>query len=89
MENLPKHFYLCTADREFPLNKLRGDKRGDCKINVNSELRVAFRDTLKKTLDEEPMRDEVAIYKIMPSSIAAMQEIVEEKILLFGSAGKI
>ena len=32
--------------------------------------------------------DEVAIYKIMPPVIAAVQKIIEAKITLFGSAGK-
>ncbi len=63
-------------------------KLGVVKINVNSELRVAFRDKLKEVLDR-PEENEVAIYKIMPEAIAAVQEIVEAKINLFGSAGKI
>lgn len=58
------------------------------KINVNSELRVAFRDHLKATLDG-PEGDEVAIYKLMPAAINAMQSVVEAKIKLFGSADKI
>ncbi len=58
------------------------------KVNVNTELRIAFHDKLKETLDG-PEHDEVAIYKIMPAAIAAMQEVVESKIKLFGSAGKI
>ena len=32
---------------------------------------------------------EIAIYKLMPEAIEAMQRIVEEKIKVFGSAGKI
>ncbi len=58
------------------------------KINVNSEIRIAFRDKLKEVLDR-PQENEVAIYKIMPEAIAAMQEIVEAKIKLFGSANKL
>ena len=57
------------------------------KININSEIRIAFRDKLKEILDR-PSENEVAIYKIMPEAIAAMQTIVEGKIRLFGSAGK-
>lgn len=61
------------------------------KINVNSELRVAFHDKLKEILTrpDPAVAGEVAIYKIMPEAIAAMQEIVEAKLKLFGSAGKI
>ncbi|MBI4099416.1 class II fructose-bisphosphate aldolase [Candidatus Microgenomates bacterium] len=61
---------------------------GVVKINVNSELRVAFRDKLKEILNRPEEKDVVAIYKIMPEAIAAMQEIVERKIKLFGSAEK-
>lgn len=58
------------------------------KINVNTEIRIALRDKLKEILDR-PEENEIAIYKIMPEAIAAMQSIVEAKIKLFGSAGKI
>jgi ketose-bisphosphate aldolase len=56
------------------------------KINVNTELRLAYRETLENVLRGS---EEVAIYKIMPPVIAAIQKVVEEKIRLFGSAGKI
>lgn len=55
------------------------------KININTELRVAYRQTLENVLRGS---DEVAIYKIMPPVIAAVQKIVEEKIQLFGSSAK-
>ena len=55
------------------------------KVNVNTELRIAYRKTLEETLKSS---DEVAIYKIMPPVIAAVQKIIEAKITLFGSAGK-
>ncbi len=57
-------------------------KLGVVKININTELRVAFRQTLENVLRGS---DEVAVYKIMPPVIAAVQKIVEEKIQLFGS----
>lgn len=55
------------------------------KININTELRIAYRETLENVLKGS---EEVAIYKIMPPVIAAVQKVVEEKIHLFGSAGK-
>lgn len=61
---------------------------GVVKINVNSELRLAFYDTVKKTLGDKNFK-ETAIYKMMPPAIEAVEEVVCEKILLFGSAGKI
>lgn len=56
------------------------------KINVNTELRVAYRETLENVLKGS---DEVAIYRLMPPVIAAVQKVVEEKIQLFGSAEKV
>jgi fructose-bisphosphate aldolase, class II len=50
-------------------------------IHVNTEIRVAFRDALRKQLQEEP--DEVAPYKIMKPSVQAMQAVVKEKLRIF------
>jgi ketose-bisphosphate aldolase len=56
------------------------------KVNVNSEMRIAFRDTLRERLNTS---DEVATYKIMPEVIEAVQQVVETKINVFGSAGTV
>lgn len=61
-------------------------KIGVSKVNINSDMRKAFRDTLEKVLRENP--DEYAVMKLMPEVITAIQDVVEEKIHLFGSAGK-
>lgn len=58
---------------------------GIVKVNVNTELRVAYRTTLEKVLKKT---DEVAIYKIMPEVITAVQKVVEKKMEIFGSIGK-
>lgn len=50
-------------------------------IHVNTEIRVAFRDALRKELQSEP--DEVAPYKIMKPSVQAMQAVVLEKLKIF------
>lgn len=55
------------------------------KINVNTEMRIAFREAMEKTLAET---EEVAAYKMMPPVIEAVQKVVEAKIQLFGSVGK-
>jgi len=55
------------------------------KVNVNTELRIAYRETLENVLKGS---EEIAIYKIMPPVIAAVQKVVEGKIQLFGSSGK-
>lgn len=59
---------------------------GVSKININSDMRFAFRKTLEKVLAEHP--DEYAIVKLMPEVYGAVQVVVEEKINAFGSAGK-
>lgn len=56
------------------------------KININSDMRVAFRTALEKTLADNP--DEYAVIKLMPSVCDAVQLVVEEKIQAFGSVGK-
>lgn len=59
---------------------------GVSKININSDMRIAFRDTLEKVLREHP--EEYAVVKLMPEVYKAVQVVVEEKINAFGSAGK-
>jgi fructose-bisphosphate aldolase class II len=61
-------------------------KIGVSKININSDMRVAFRDTLEKVLADNPT--EYAVVKLMPEVFTAVQVVVEEKINSFGSAGK-
>lgn len=59
---------------------------GVSKININSDMRYAFRKTLEKVLADNP--DEYAVVKLMPVVYQAVQEVVEEKIIAFGSKGK-
>lgn len=59
---------------------------GVSKININTDMRVVFRETLEKVLRENP--DEYAVVKLMPQVHEAIQAVVEEKISAFGSAGK-
>jgi fructose-bisphosphate aldolase class II len=61
-------------------------KVGVSKININSDMRVAYRKTLEKVLADNP--DEYAVVKLMGEVISAVQLVVEEKIDLFNSAGK-
>lgn len=60
-------------------------KIGVSKININSDLRYAFRTTLDQVLKDNP--DEIAVYKLMPKVYDAVEAVVEEKINAFG-AGK-
>lgn len=61
-------------------------KIGVSKVNINSDMRYAFRKTLEKTLADHP--DEYAVVKLMPEVYKAVQVVVEEKIDAFGSTGK-
>lgn len=70
-----------------PLNYFEeAAKIGVSKVNINSDMRVAFRETLEKVLADNP--DEYAVVKLMPTVYEAVQQVVEEKIDAFGSAGK-
>lgn len=59
---------------------------GVTKINVNSDMRVAFRNTLEKVLREHP--DEYAVVKLMPEVYGAVQTVVETKLNSYNSIGK-
>jgi len=59
---------------------------GVSKININSDMRVAYRNTLETALRDNP--NEFAVVKLMDKVIAAVQAVVESKIDMFNSAGK-
>ena len=83
---LPDKFLSLHGGSGIPAEDIKeAIKNGIIKINVNAELRVAFHDTLKKVINST---DEIAVYKIMPEVIDAVQKVVEDKIRLFGSEDK-
>ncbi len=59
---------------------------GIVKVNINTELRVAYKGALDKELKEKP--EETTPYKVLTPSLEAVKKVVEEKIRLFGSEGK-
>jgi fructose-bisphosphate aldolase class II len=61
-------------------------KVGVSKININSDMRFAYRNTLVKVLKENP--SEYAVVKLMEQVIEAVQAVVEEKLEMFNSSGK-
>jgi fructose-bisphosphate aldolase class II len=61
-------------------------KIGVTKININSDMRIAYRETLEKELQENPT--EFAVVKLMDKVIESVQKVVEAKIDTFNSAGK-
>jgi fructose-bisphosphate aldolase class II len=62
-------------------------KIGVTKININSDMRVAYRETLEKTLHDNPA--EYSVSKLINKDVVpAVQKVVEEKLAVFNSAGK-
>lgn len=62
-------------------------KIGVTKININSDMRYAYRTTLEKVLDDNPK--EYSVAKLVSKEVvAAVQEVVESKIEDFNSSGK-
>jgi fructose-bisphosphate aldolase class II len=59
---------------------------GVSKVNINSDLRYAFRTNLEKVLKENP--DQFAVVKIMQPVRDAVRAVVEEKMSALGCAGK-
>ena len=83
----PKTFISLHGGSDTPLNYFEeATKIGVSKINVNTDLRFAFRTNLDNVLDENP--DQYAVVKLMPQVDDAVQAVVEEKINAFNSAGK-
>ena len=62
-------------------------KEGIVKININTELRVAWKKALKAAIKQSG-REEIKPYKILLPASRAIQKVVEEKIKLFGSQNK-
>lgn len=60
-------------------------KLGINKINISSDIKVAYFEQLRRTLRNEELREPSAI---QPEAIEAMKEIAAEKIELFDAAGK-
>lgn len=56
-------------------------KNGVSIVHINTEVRVAYRDALKKSLAENP--NEVAPYKINKPDVEAMEKVVTEKLRIF------
>lgn len=59
---------------------------GVSKININSDMRYAYRTELEEQLKDNP--DEYAVVKLMKPIEDEVQKIVEEKIEIFGSTNK-
>jgi len=71
----------------FPDKQIKAAiKAGIRVINIDSELRISFTEALRKF-----MRENKEVYdprKILEPSMAAMQKVVERKMVVFGSKGR-
>lgn len=56
-------------------------KAGIANIHINTEIRVAYSEALRKSLTDDP--EQVVPYKIFPPVIEAVKEKVKEKLKLF------
>lgn len=61
-------------------------KIGVTKVNINSDMRVAYRNTLEDVLSKN--KTEFAVVKLMDEVIDAVQGVVESKIDMFNASGK-
>ncbi len=61
-------------------------KLGVVKININTELRIAYSEALEKEITEHP--EEIKPYNLLLPAVEAMKKVVIEKIKLFGSKNK-
>ncbi len=70
----PEHYFIDAV------------KIGVSKVNINTDMRIAYRKTLEKVLADNP--SEYAVVKLIDTVINAVQSVVEAKIDMFNSAGK-
>lgn len=71
----------------IPKNQIKkAIESGVAKVNVNTELRLAFKDGILHEFNIHP--DNVVPYKYLPAGREAVKKVVMEKIRLFGSDGK-
>ena len=56
-------------------------RSGMSTVHVNTDIRIAYKDALKKSLQENP--DEIAPYRILKPTVQAVENKVLEKLKLF------
>lgn len=70
----PRHYFV------------EATRNGVTKVNINSDMRIAYRKTLEQVLADN--KTEFAVIKLMEEVIDAVQGVVESKIDMFGATGK-
>jgi len=56
-------------------------------VHINTEIRIAYADSLRRTLADNP--EETTPYKIFPQVLTAMEDVIGNKIKLFGANDRI
>jgi fructose/tagatose bisphosphate aldolase len=56
-------------------------------VHINTELRVAWRKGLEQGLAKRP--DEVVPYKILPSAVEAVKQVVSSRLRLFNGRRQV
>lgn len=88
-EAVPKTYLSLHGGSGIPADQVRqAIKVGKIvKVNVNTEIRKAYHDAISEKMTEHP--EEYAFYKLSADVIMAVAAVVEAKIDVFGSAGKV
>lgn len=72
----------------IPDEQIKGAiKAGISNIHINTDLRKAFADGLKESIEKNP--NEVAMYKLDKEGIERMKEVIKQKLTLFGSVNRV
>jgi fructose-bisphosphate aldolase class II len=86
-EKIQEAFLVLHGGSGTPEDDIRGAiKLGIVKININTELRLAFSGNLRRALSNP---EEIIPYKYLPPAQMSVENVVARKISLFGSANKI
>lgn len=88
-EALPNTFLSLHGASGIPLVEVKQaiEDGGIVKVNINTELRVAFKDSLTEKLEEKP--GEYRVYELNEDVILSVMAVVESKIDAVGSANKV
>jgi fructose-bisphosphate aldolase class II len=62
----------------------RAIEAGITVVHINTEVRLAWRRGLEKAFAKEP--DQVVPYKLLPSAVDAMKQVIRSRLLLFSGA---
>ncbi len=68
-----------TMDEDF----IECIKNGIDIVHINTEIRIAYKEALIKTLDDN--KEEIAPYKYLPEAVNAIEKVVEARLKLFNN----